>query len=70
LKINSKLLKIVQSGVHHAVNPNPYRGVFGSDGPQYAKDVQDIIEFGTTGRVAGFIAETIQVVYISLMRYF
>ena len=51
---------IVQSRVHHTVNPNPYRGVFGFDGPQYAKDVQDIIEFGTTGRVARFIAETIQ----------
>eukprot|EP01018_Ginkgo_biloba_P014953 Gb_08982 [translate_table: standard] len=51
---------VVQSGVHHAVNPNPYRGVFGCDGKQYAKDVQDLIDFGTSGRVAGFIAETIQ----------
>ena len=51
---------IVQSGVHHAVNPNPYRGIHGSDGEQYAKDVQDLIDFGTSGRVAGFIAETIQ----------
>jgi alanine-glyoxylate transaminase/(R)-3-amino-2-methylpropionate-pyruvate transaminase len=23
---------VVQSGVHHALNPDPYRGVFGSDG--------------------------------------
>lgn len=51
---------VVQSGVHHAVNPNPYRGIFGADGPQYAKDVQEIIDFGTTGHVAGFIAENIQ----------
>uniref|UniRef100_A0A0C9RGV4 alanine--glyoxylate transaminase n=1 Tax=Wollemia nobilis TaxID=56998 RepID=A0A0C9RGV4_9CONI len=51
---------VVQNGVHHAMNPDPYRGVFGSDGEKYAKDVQDIIEFGTSGRVAGFIAEPIQ----------
>ncbi|WCJ27947.1 hypothetical protein M5689_009661 [Euphorbia peplus] len=51
---------VIQSGVHHAVNPDPYRGVFGSDGGKYAKDVQDIIDFGTTGHVAGFISEAIQ----------
>ncbi|KAK3212210.1 hypothetical protein Dsin_016916 [Dipteronia sinensis] len=51
---------VVQTGVHHAVNPDPYRGVFGSDGEKYAKDVQDLIDFGTSGHVAGFISETIQ----------
>ncbi|XP_045794088.1 alanine--glyoxylate aminotransferase 2 homolog 3, mitochondrial-like [Trifolium pratense] len=51
---------VVQSGVHHAVNPDPYRGLFGSDGPKYAKDVQDIINFGTSGNVAAFISEAIQ----------
>ncbi|XP_065854191.1 alanine--glyoxylate aminotransferase 2 homolog 2, mitochondrial-like [Euphorbia lathyris] len=51
---------VIQSGVHHALNPDPYRGVFGSDGEKYAKDVQDIIDFGTTGHVAGFISEAIQ----------
>jgi alanine-glyoxylate transaminase/(R)-3-amino-2-methylpropionate-pyruvate transaminase len=51
-----------QSGVHHALNPDPYRGVFGSDGEMYAKDVQDIIDFGTSGHVAGFISEAIQVI--------
>ncbi|GAV91672.1 Aminotran_3 domain-containing protein [Cephalotus follicularis] len=50
----------IQSGVHHAVNPDPYRGVFGSDGQKYANDVQDLIEFGTSGQVAGFISEAIQ----------
>jgi alanine-glyoxylate transaminase/(R)-3-amino-2-methylpropionate-pyruvate transaminase len=44
------------------LNPDPYRGVFGSDGEKYAKDVQDIIDFGTTGHVAGFISEAIQVI--------
>ncbi|OEL23471.1 Alanine--glyoxylate aminotransferase 2-like protein 3, mitochondrial [Dichanthelium oligosanthes] len=51
---------VVQTGVHHALNPDPYRGAFGSDGEKYARDVQEIIEFGTTGRVAGFISEAIQ----------
>ncbi|KAM3313387.1 hypothetical protein ACQJBY_032783 [Aegilops geniculata] len=50
----------LKSGVHHAVNPDPYRGAFGSDGEKYARDVKEIIEFGTTGHVAGFISEAIQ----------
>lgn len=51
---------VVQTGVHHALNPDQYRGVFGSDGVKYARDVQEIIDYGTSGRVAGFIAEAIQ----------
>ncbi|XP_010543167.1 PREDICTED: alanine--glyoxylate aminotransferase 2 homolog 3, mitochondrial [Tarenaya hassleriana] len=51
---------VVQSGVHHAVNPDPYRGVFGSEAEKYAKDVHDLIQFGTSGHVAAFIAESIQ----------
>ncbi|KAF1876660.1 hypothetical protein Lal_00030073 [Lupinus albus] len=51
---------VVQSGVHHALNPDPYRGVFGSDGEKYARDVQDIINFGTSGNVAAFLSEAIQ----------
>ena len=47
--------------MHHALNPDPYRGVFGSDGEKYAKDVEEIIDFGTCGRVGGFISEAIQV---------
>ena len=50
--------------MHHAVNPDPYRGAFGSDAEKYARDVQEIIEFGTTGQVVGFIAEAIQVRFI------
>ncbi|CAJ1810178.1 unnamed protein product [Sphenostylis stenocarpa] len=49
-----------QSGVHHAVNPDPYRGLFGSDGEKYVRDVQEIINFGTSGNVAAFISEAIQ----------
>lgn len=44
------------------MNPDPYRGIFGSDGEMYAKDVQDLIQFGTCGHVAAFISEAIQVV--------
>ncbi|CAI0423961.1 unnamed protein product [Linum tenue] len=51
---------VVQSGIHHVLNPDPYRGPFGSDGEKYAKDVQDIVDFATTGHVAGFISEAIQ----------
>ncbi|GJP48652.1 hypothetical protein CLOM_g7939 [Closterium sp. NIES-68] len=47
-------------GIHHAVNPDPYRGVFGADATKYAADVDDLIRSSTSGRVAGFIAETIQ----------
>ncbi|GFY81674.1 similar to PYRIMIDINE 4 [Actinidia rufa] len=51
---------VMQSGVHHALNPDPYRGVFSSDGEMYAKDVEDLIAFGTSGHVAGFVSEAIQ----------
>ena len=49
-----------QTGVHHALNPDPYRGIFGTDGEKYAKDVQDLIDYGTSGHVAAFISEAIQ----------
>ncbi|XP_050260065.1 uncharacterized protein LOC126705187 [Quercus robur] len=51
---------MTQGEIHHVVNPDPYHGVFGSDANRYAKDLQDHIDFGTSGKVAGFIAETIQ----------
>nr|XP_025656420.1 alanine--glyoxylate aminotransferase 2 homolog 3, mitochondrial isoform X2 [Arachis hypogaea] len=56
----SKLPGNLKSGVHHVVNPDPYRGIFGSDGEKYARDVQDVINFGTSGNVAAFISEAIQ----------
>ncbi|KAM1052695.1 hypothetical protein ACFX2C_000266 [Malus domestica] len=39
----------------------PIPQIFGSDANSYAKDVQDHIDYGTSGKVAGFISETIQV---------
>ncbi|MCA9539827.1 MAG: aspartate aminotransferase family protein [Myxococcales bacterium] len=51
-------------GVHHARLPNRYHGPFGYDDPQagarYAEDIVDLIRHGTSGNVAGFIAEPIQ----------
>ncbi|MFM7244586.1 MAG: aspartate aminotransferase family protein [Planctomycetaceae bacterium] len=51
-------------GVHHAVFPDRLRGPYGYDDPdagrKYAADVQNLIEFGTPGKVAAFIAESIQ----------
>ncbi|NNC87657.1 MAG: aminotransferase class III-fold pyridoxal phosphate-dependent enzyme [Akkermansiaceae bacterium] len=51
-------------GVHHARAPYPYRGPWGADDPEagrkYAEDVREILDFATPGRVAGFIAESIQ----------
>jgi len=47
-------------GVHHALNPDPYRGAYGNDGPAYAADVADLISAATPGAVAGFFHETIQ----------
>lgn len=51
-------------GVHHAVFPDRLRGPYGYDdpqaGPKYAADLKNLIEFGTPGKVAAFIAESIQ----------
>ena len=51
-------------GVHHALAPYPYRGPFGYDDPEagkkYADDVKSLIDYATPGKVAGYIAESIQ----------
>jgi alanine-glyoxylate transaminase/(R)-3-amino-2-methylpropionate-pyruvate transaminase len=51
-------------GVHHAIAPDPYRGPYGRDDPEagrkFASDVKQLIDFATPGRIAGFIAESIQ----------
>ncbi|XWS44861.1 hypothetical protein CRYUN_Cryun15aG0086000 [Craigia yunnanensis] len=58
--LNTWKYPIPEGEIHHVVNPDPFRGAFGSDATRYAKDVQDHIDYGTSGKVAGFIAETIQ----------
>lgn len=51
-------------GVHHALAPDPYRGPWGYDdadaGKKYAGDVKNLIDYATSGQIAGFIAESIQ----------
>ncbi|MEK7952445.1 aspartate aminotransferase family protein [Luteolibacter soli] len=51
-------------GVQHAQMPDIYRGPFGSDDPdagkKYAADVADLVRFGSSGKIAAFIAESIQ----------
>ena len=50
-------------GVHHALAPDSYRGAFAGDPDavsKYADDVKSVIDYATSGRVAGFIAESIQ----------
>ena len=46
------------------VAPYPYRGPYGYDdadgGKKYADDVKDLIDYATPGKLAGFIAESIQ----------
>jgi alanine-glyoxylate transaminase/(R)-3-amino-2-methylpropionate-pyruvate transaminase len=51
-------------GVHHAIVPDPYRGLWGRNeddaGKNYADDVKNLLDFATSGQVAAFIAESIQ----------
>jgi len=51
-------------GVHHAIAPDTYRGPWGKDDPdagtKYADDVKSVIQYATSGKVAGFFAESIQ----------
>jgi alanine-glyoxylate transaminase/(R)-3-amino-2-methylpropionate-pyruvate transaminase len=50
-------------GVHHALAPDTYRGAFAGDpdaARKYSDDVKSVIDYATPGKVAGFIAESIQ----------
>jgi alanine-glyoxylate transaminase / (R)-3-amino-2-methylpropionate-pyruvate transaminase len=52
------------SGIHHAVCPDPYRSPFSGTAEEIAaksvEDIQNLIRYGTPGKVAAFIAEPIQ----------
>ncbi|KAJ0041106.1 hypothetical protein Pint_26737 [Pistacia integerrima] len=54
--LNTLKYPIPPGEIPHVVNPDPYSGIFGSNTALYAKDVQDHIDFGSSGKVAGFIA--------------
>src|SRR5687767_10216373 len=51
-------------GIHHAMNPDPYRSPFSGTPEEIASksaaDIRDLIRFSTPGKVAAFIAEPIQ----------
>ena len=51
-------------GVQHANMPDTYRGPYGMDDPdagkKYGQDVGEMIRYGTPGKIAAFIAESIQ----------
>jgi len=51
-------------GVQFARAPYPYRGPWAATDPNagknYAADVEELIRFGSPGKIAGFIAESIQ----------
>jgi len=52
------------TGVHHALNPDPYRSPFEGTPEEIAhksaEDVRDLIRYSTPGKVAAWIAEPIQ----------
>lgn len=52
------------TGVHHALNPDPYRSPFQGTPEEIAhrsaEDVRDLIRYSTPGQVAAWIAEPIQ----------
>ncbi len=54
----------VSAGIHHAINPDPYRSPFTGTPEQIASksaaDIRDMIRFSTSGNIAAFIAEPIQ----------
>ncbi|KAJ0096493.1 hypothetical protein Patl1_27444 [Pistacia atlantica] len=58
--LNTWKYPIPQGEIYPVVNPDPYHRIFGSNVALYAEDVQDHIDFGSSGKVSGFIAETIQ----------
>ena len=47
-------------GIHHVANPDPYRGVFGADTDAYLSEIDQTIQYSTSGKLAGFIVEPIQ----------
>ncbi len=51
-------------GVHHAAMPDTYRGPYGKDDPdagkKYGRDIGETVRYATSGKIAAFIAESIQ----------
>lgn len=47
------------AGIHHVANPDSYRGTFGGDTGAYLADIDRVIKYSTSGRLAGMIVEPI-----------
>ncbi|NER86515.1 aspartate aminotransferase family protein [Moorena sp. SIO3A2] len=51
-------------GIHHAINADVYRGAWNNHennvAYKYANEVKNLIQYATSGKIAGFIAESIQ----------
>jgi alanine-glyoxylate transaminase/(R)-3-amino-2-methylpropionate-pyruvate transaminase len=51
-------------GIHHAINPDPYRSPFQGSreeiAHQSAEDIRDLVRYSTPGKIAAFVAEPIQ----------
>ena len=54
----------LNTGVHHAISPDPYRSPFAGTPEQIAhqaaEDIRELIRYSTPGRIAAFIAEPLQ----------
>jgi len=54
----------INTGVHHAICPDPYRSPFSGTpeaiASQSVEDIRQVIRYSTPGRIAAFIAEPIQ----------
>ena len=54
----------LNSGVHHAICPDPYRSPFTGTPEEIAsksvQDIRELVRYSTPGRIAAFIAEPIQ----------
>ncbi len=54
----------INSGVHHAISPDPYRSPFTGTPEQIAtasaNEIREIIRYSTPGQIAAFVAESIQ----------
>lgn len=54
----------LNTGIHHAISPDPYRSPFTGTpeqvATQAANDIREIVRYSTPGRIAAFIAEPIQ----------
>ena len=47
-------------GIHHIANPDPYRGIFGTETQAYLDEIDRTLQYATPGKLAGLLVEPIQ----------